>query len=72
MPAGTPPLAKASTSSAVKSGLLKVSFSYSAPQGSSGSREVAPATSAPNFLLVSLFTTATKPSQAPLTPMGSW
>lgn len=61
IPAGMPLPAKVSTSSEVKSGLRKRSFSNAAGQGSSGSKTSAELTSCANRALIALFTTATKP-----------
>ena len=59
------------TSSDVKSGRKKVSFSKSFPQGSKVSSCSALSTSVANLRLVSLLTTAEKPSHSPRTPNGS-
>ena len=61
MPAGMPEPAKARTSSEVKSGLRNLSFSYAEGQGRRARRCSEFSTRSPNFALISLFTTATKP-----------
>lgn len=61
MPAGIPLLPNERTSSDVKSGRRKASFSYAAGQGNSGRKCSACSTSLPNFALISLLTIATNP-----------
>lgn len=71
MPAGTPLPAKARTSSEVKSGRRKRSFSKARGHGRRGSSSSARLTSSENLADISLLTTATKPSNSPLEPAGS-
>lgn len=71
IPAGIPLPENVSTSKLVKSGLKKVSFSRSLPQGNILMNRSAPSTKEPNFLDISLFTIATKPSNSPRCPLGS-
>lgn len=68
MPAGMPEVANATTSSEVKSGFMKVSLWYSRGQGMSFKYFSALSTRRPNFALISLLTTDTKPSHSARTP----
>ena len=61
IPAGTPLLPNANTSSEVKSGRRNLSFSYASGHGRRGRNSSALSTNVPNFALISLFTTATNP-----------
>lgn len=63
MPAGTRLFAKVKTSKEVKSGLRNLSFSNVSGQGRSLIRVGAESTSFVNFLLIVLFTIATKPGR---------
>lgn len=63
IPAGIPELAKESTSSDVKSGRRKRSFSYDEGHGRRGKKCSAFSTNSANLADIALFTIATKPSQ---------
>lgn len=71
IPAGIILPANVTTSSEVKSGLWNLSFSNSRGHGSRGISSSALSTNAWNFLDISLFTRATKPSYSALLPWGS-
>lgn len=71
MPAGMPLPAYVRTSSDVKSGRRNLSFSKPLGQGSSVNSISACCTRTANFADISLFTTATKPSNSPRIPAGS-
>lgn len=71
MPAGMPLPVNVRTSSDVKSGRRNLSFSNPLGQGSSVNSTSACCTRMANFADLSLFTTATKPSNSPRMPAGS-
>lgn len=62
MPAGMPEVANATTSREVKSGFMNESLWYSLGQGMSFKYFSALSTRRPNFALISLLTTDTKPT----------
>lgn len=71
IPAGIPLPLKVNTSKEVKSGFRYLSVSNVEAHGSSGKKFSAPATNTPNLADMTLFTTATKPSNSPRMPAGS-
>lgn len=71
IPAGIPLPAKVRTSKDVKSGLRNLSFSKPLFHGNKLRNCSAFDTKVENLADISLLTTATKPSNSPLTPAGS-